>query len=525
MKQKICKKEVIMLAIVILIQTAVFIVAGMNKSYIHMDEAFSLGLANYDTIKIQNKEDFYNTWHNGEYYKDYLVVNEDEKWDFSPVYINQKNDVHPPLYYLLLRIAMNFHIDKFSIWSGVVVNIIIYIFITKFTYLIMRKLLEGQKGYKEKSAIFALVSSLLVSSINSVVYIRMYALSTLNVLITTYLHLKLLDSKESDKRLLVCIGLSALIGSLTHYYYLFYLAMLFIMFTLRYLKNKEYKEWAKYFGTFAIAGALSILIFPYSIKHMFFEYRGKGAMDNISHIARFVRCIGHYIIKINWYTFHNLLFAIILAILAICIYKKCKKIKVVEEKSKYIKYLMFPSLFYFLLVAISSPWIELRYITPICGIVFMVVMFYLEEVLNNILTDKALNVVFIIIFIVMLIMPFALHIKVQEMYIDKKEIVQKFENELNVPTLYMAKSKGVRFLDDILLFSKIDESYVSEGIDCTEENIQNIMKGKDLSKGMVVFINYKEKNSEIVETIRKALNLEKATHIKQMNACNIYYLK
>lgn len=525
MKQKICKKEVIMLSIIIIIQTIVFIIAGLNKAYIHMDEAFSLGLTNYDTIKIQNNDDFYNTWHNGEYYKDYLVVNEDEKWDFSPVYINQKNDVHPPLYYFLLRIAMNFHIDEFSIWSGVALNIIIYVFITIFTYLIMKKLLEGKNKYKEKSAVFALVSSLLVSSINSVIYIRMYALSTLNVLITTYLHLKLLDSKESDKRLLIGIGLSALAGSLTHYYYLFYLAMLFIMFTIKYLKNKEYKEWAKYFGSLSVAGILSILIFPYSIKHLFFGYRGKGAMDNLSHIARFVRCIWQYLLKLNKYTFHNLLFAIIFTIIIICFYKKLKKIKVVEEKNRYIKYLIFPALFYFLLVAISSPWIELRYITPICGIAFIVVMFYLEEVLDNFLNDKALNIVFTIIFIVMLIMPFALHIKVQEMYFDRKEIVQKFENELNVPTLYMAKSKGVRFLDDILLFSKIDESYVAEGIDCTEENIQSIMKGKDLSKGMIVFINYKEKNSEMVEIIRKALNLEKATHIKQMNACNIYYLK
>lgn len=525
MKQKICKKEVIMLSIIIIIQTIVFIIAGLNKAYIHMDEAFSLGLTNYDTIKIQNNDDFYNTWHNGEYYKDYLVVNRDEKWDFSPVYINQKNDVHPPLYYFLLRIAMSFHIDEFSIWSGVALNIIIYVFITIFTYLIMKKLLEGKNKYKEKSAVFALVSSLLVSSINSVIYIRMYALSTLNVLITTYLHLKLLDSKESDKILLFCIGLSALAGSLTHYYYLFYLAMLCIMFAIKYLKNKEYKELTKYFGVLSVAGILSILIFPYSIKHLFFGYRGKGAMDNLSHIARFVRCIWQYLLKLNKYTFHNLLFAIIFAIIIICIYKKLKKIKVVEEKNRYIKYLIFPAVFYFLLVAISSPWIELRYITPICGITFIVVMFYLEEVLDNLLNDKALNIVFTIIFIVMLIMPFALHIKVQEMYFDRKGIVQKFENELNVPTLYMAKSKGVRFLDDILLFSKIDESYVAEGIDCTEENIQSIMKGKDLSKGMVVFINYKEKNSEIVETIRKSLNLEKAAHIKQMNACDIYYLK
>ena len=45
------------------------------------------------------------------------------------------------------------------------------------------------------------------------------------------------------------------------------------------------------------------------------------------------------------------------------------------------------------------------------------------------------------------------------MYSDKKEIVHKLEEELNVPTIYMFNSENNRFLDDILLFSKINESY------------------------------------------------------------------
>ncbi len=158
------------------------------------------------------------------------------------VYENQKNDVHPPLYYLLLRIAMGFRTDSYSKWSGIILNIIIYIFITIFIYLIIKKLLEGNDKYKEKSAILALISSLTLSSINNAIYIRMYALATLNIVITTYLHLKLLDKKENSYKLLVAIGIFALVGSLTHYYYLFYLAMLFIMFVIKYVKEKNYKE-------------------------------------------------------------------------------------------------------------------------------------------------------------------------------------------------------------------------------------------------------------------------------------------
>ena len=221
MQVKNKKREIVIVVIVLIIQTIVFIVSGINKSYIHMDEAYSFGLANYNKIEIQENEDFYNIWHSKEYYEDYLTVNENERNNFLPVYENQKNDVHPPLYYLLLRIAMEFYIDSYSKWSGIILNIIIYVFITIFMYLIIKKLLEGNDAYKEKSAILALISSLTLSSITNVIYIRMYALSTLNIVITTYLHLKLLDKKENDYKLLLAIGIFALTGSLTHYYYLF----------------------------------------------------------------------------------------------------------------------------------------------------------------------------------------------------------------------------------------------------------------------------------------------------------------
>ena len=99
------KKEILIISIILVIQTIIFTIVGVNKEYIHMDEAYSLGLANYDKVEIQENEDFYNQWHNGEYYEDYLAVQEKDIGQYKQVYENQKNDVHPPIYYLLLRIG------------------------------------------------------------------------------------------------------------------------------------------------------------------------------------------------------------------------------------------------------------------------------------------------------------------------------------------------------------------------------------------------------------------------------------
>ena len=50
------KYEKIIISIILIIQTIIFIIVGANKSYIHMDEAYSLGLASYDKVEIQDKD-------------------------------------------------------------------------------------------------------------------------------------------------------------------------------------------------------------------------------------------------------------------------------------------------------------------------------------------------------------------------------------------------------------------------------------------------------------------------------------
>lgn len=576
-------KEKTIIVIILIIQTIIFVIAGINKSYIHMDEAYSLGLTNYNKVEIQQNEDFYNTWHNKEYYEDYLSVNDNEKNNFLPVYENQKNDVHPPLYYLFLRIAMQFNIGSFSKWPGIILNIIIYLFITIFMYLILRKSFAKSENSQIKSAFLALISSLTLASINNAIYIRMYALSSLNILITTYLHLKLAEKKGNNYKLLVAIGISALVGSLTHYYYLFYLAMLFIMFVIKYLKEKEYKELAKYIITMIIAGILSLIIFPYSIKHMFFGYRGQGAISSLLNISEFFIKICQYILIINVYAFNNILFILVVFILGIIIYKKIKKIKLIE-KNKYIKYILYPTIFYFLLVAMSAPWIELRYMMPICSIIFILIMYLLIMLLKNIVKEKTLNIIVILIALLMFIMPFIsnqiIDISVgkkfkyeqENAYSSKQEIVEKLKSESNIPinifskftdasiddtllfiknfriepevlysnkhkitemiekeyknlpTLYLFNSNNNRFLDDILLFAKINKSYIAKDIECNSQNIKQIMKDKDTSHGILVFINDGQEKDEKIDIIKETFGFEQTTYLQRLNACDLYYI-
>ena len=515
------KKEKIALLIIIIIQTIIFIIMGINKEYIHIDEAYSLGLANYNKVEIQDNEDFYNNWHTGQYYEDYLAVQDKDIGQYWQVYENQKNDVHPPLYYLLLRIFMVFSINKFSIWPGVSLNIIIYAFITVFMYLITNKLFENKK----KSLIIAFASSIILASLNTVIYIRMYALATLNILITTFLHIKLLDEEKTNIRLLITIGMSALVGSLTHYYYLFYLAMMYIIFAIKYIKEKKFKFLISYTTTMAVAGIISLIIFPYSIKHIFFGYRGQEVIGNMRNISSFINNISEYLKKVNHYCFSNMfgiLFAIIILTIIFELYKK-RKIKF--ETNKYIKLILYPTIFYFILVAVASPWVELRYIMPICGLIFILTIYVICKILKLIINKKETNIVLGLILIIIIVMPMVLKLEAESLYTDKKDIIEKLSGEMNVPTIYLFNSQNNRFLDDIYLFSLLKESYIAKDIEVKEENIKQILDKKDTTKGVVIFINEGQDNDTILNVVKTSLNANKIMHLKRLNSADVYYLK
>ena len=543
MKNK--KIEIVVISIIIILQTLIYIFVGTKKYYIHMYEAYSMGLASYDRVEIQDNEDFYNTWHSKEYYEDYISVQENEKGRYAQVYENQKNDVHPPLYYLFLRIAMGFSKNGYSKWSGIVVNIIIFIGITLLTYLILQELLKNEKYSKEKSAILALISAITMASLTNVIYIRMYALSTFNIMLTTFLHMKLIKCGKINSKLLICIGLSALFGSLTHYYYLFFLAMMYLIFAIKFAKEKNWENLGFYTFTMVIAAIISLAIFPYSINHMFFGYRGQGVIDKFKDISMFFENIKNYLAKVNRFCFNEIGFGILLLEICAYIYLKMRKIilkntkkdlvendkcldkyEVVQNKEHLYKckIILFPTLFYFLLVAVASPWIELRYIMPICSLIFIIGIYFAYVLLKNIFSEKVTNILLSVILISIMISPAIFKIEPEVMFSDKKEIVECLSKELNLPTLYVFYSENNRFLDDIFLFAKLDNSYIAKDLEYTEETINQIFEGKDISKGIIIFINKDDGNEKVLEPLCNTLNLKNVKFLKRMNACNVYYI-
>lgn len=86
----------------------------------------------------------------------------------------------------------------------------------------------------------------------------------------------------------------------------------------------------------------------------------------------------------------------------------------------------------------------------------------------------------------------------------------------------MFDSNHIRFLDDILLFTYINESYIAKDMECSEEKIKQITLGKDTSNGILIFINDGHNDDEILEKIKGSLNLENVTYLDRLDSCDVY---
>ena len=522
------RRPAVWLVVLIVVQSIIYLCAGIGKSYIHMDEAYSLALTHVENFEITENSDFYNTWHTPAYFQQYLAVQEDELGDFSPVYENQKNDVHPPLFYFFLRLAQSFVVGKFSKWPGIILNILIHIGITVLLYAIWRQLLAKEKSAKLKTFVLTSIIAITVASVSSAVYIRMYALLTLMVLLTLWLHLRLISAKTWRPTLMIGIGVTVLLGVLTQYYYLFFLVPLYVVMAVLFLRAKEWKRLGIYTGILAAAGFISLLVWPYSLQHMFFSYRGQGVIHNFMNLPVLLQNIWGYIKVVNYDIFHQIGLVVIILLIVVLWYI-VKLRKTAPQKNPVLPLILWPTLVYFLIVSATSPFIELRYIMPVCGLIFGLMMFFVYQLLRCLVTEKTRNLIMLsLIGVTWIAAPVQLllgQMRIELLYRDRQAVMQETTTHSDAPLLYLISSKNNRFLDNILPFTLAEHSYLALDFDYEDTKaLQKILAGQDLSHGLMLWISDQHDHPATLAAVQEALGLREVEYIQTINTCSVYYL-
>lgn len=538
-------KIIILLIIIIILQLIYKIYVDYTKEDFFIDEIYSYGLMNNDQAFIFEREDFANAWHTGEYFNDYITVNSDEVFDLSTVYKNQVEDVHPPLYYLLLRIVATFTINTFTKWTGLILNLIIFVLSAIVVYKIGKNLF--------KNSIYALLLVILYGfslfSMQNTSYIRMYQLLELQLLMLVYWHIKNFN-KELNKKELLKLAILVITGFLTHYYYVIFAIGIYLVNILQYIKEKQWKNLLKYNLTLIISAVIAISVFPACLSHVFKGYRGKDSINKFvktknskiiwTSVIAYIKLIKNNMFNLD--VKYMAIFALIL--IPIILWKKRK----LNDK---IMYLVLPILTYLFVIIKSAPFVDLRYVVSIMVFISIVLIYIIKNGLQVFLKNRKIVLALVTILVIIYSIPTLYNEKFKYIYYGNKEQIERLKEYKTVPCIYLYSDVKItynkfashvnylRMIDNVYILSNdfighydIDvysDVSISEyleifnmNIEDIDINIKDILKDKDTSKGILVFSqNY---NYKIMSYILEEMKLSQIDEVAKLQDIELYLL-
>lgn len=189
-----------------------------------------------------------------------------------------------------------------------------------------------------------------------------------------------------------------------------------------------------------------------------------------------------------------------------------------------------PTVVYFLIVAAVSPFIELRYIMPITGFATVLVIVGVYEVVGKVWTGKWRNVaVGGMIGVMMIAAPVQLAtgaMRIELLYRDRQQVMNLVEKVPGAPILYFITTENNRFLDNILPFAEADESYLAlDRLEPTKQEVEEILAGKDLSQGLIVFVSSSQDEDKALAAVREVTGLKQMDYIQGINTCDVYFFQ
>lgn len=519
MRKFIKNKVNIVICIVIMILIIVMFIYESKKEGFNEDEIFSYGSSNYavdnlfqpyeemDVVNqvifehvlkdnwikniiyyLRNSNEFERLcneerhtnpiWKTKEQAQDYLTVSSDEIFNYFSVIWNQSRDVHPPLFYILVHLVSSLFIGKFSKYIIFSINLIFFIL----TSLMIYKIFKLYK--KEKLTIIALILyGLSMGAISTVMFQRMYMMVTFFVIAYTYISIKIcrvgLKKKEIKQ-----LSIITILGFLTQYYFcIFAVATFFILL----IYTKEKKKWIMENIKLAILG---IFIFPASIYHIFFSYRGIGVLQD----KYFTRLKFFIEETFKNYSINNIIGYIILILvlvgLAILIIKNRKSKRLVENLI-----LSLPIIIYYLVISKSAPYLEQRYIMPALPLIAVGIVLLLDYCISKM---KIRNYIYVVtLLVVMGLQVYGICTNEPEyLYKGYSQYIELAEEYKDYQFIYVGLN-GYNHIKNMPEFSIYKQSLI------LNENQLELLKNREVEETFIVGIkNYVNINNTLNEILR-----------------------
>ncbi|SDB29483.1 hypothetical protein SAMN02910298_01442 [Pseudobutyrivibrio sp. YE44] len=361
MKTKLSSSEIIKLFSVILFLSVLVVFFGLRKQDFHVDEVWNYGLSN-NISSIYPHIEYGKEYKGLGPFKDFVEVSKGEGFNYTNVWANQANDVHPPLYYCLFHTICSLFPNTFSIWYGIGLNMVFM----ALSIIVLYKL--SKLIFKDDFSAFAVILAFgtTVSFLDTIIFIRMYAQFTLLAILFAYL-IKIYWDKPLTKRFYLLAGLNLIVGVFTHYYFLIYGFFLCAVFCVNLIIKKSYIELRNSILTFVGSGILYILMWYHILSHIFRGSRGQDALSKAASISGLKGIFIMFSI-VNFYVFSGT-FLLILICIAVIFFRRKKANQTIWC---YETALFIVGLLYICVVGKVAPFESSRYIAAV-GFIFMII--------------------------------------------------------------------------------------------------------------------------------------------------------
>ena len=247
----------------------------LSKRFFIWDEAYSYSLANdyqYGFVNFQTKG-----WYTHDLFNRFGVIN--SGFHYLQVVFNQSNDVHPPLYYLLLHTISSLFPNQISVWFGLGLNLIFYILSCCLIYYLCRTINPSKWLAPSVMLLYAANDRLIYSGL---IYLRMYQLVSFFTILFIISVVKIIQSNQITKANKRLLFLTIIGGGLTHYYFYYVVCFTCLFLAIYFLVKKEYEILKSGVLIVVIAVVCNFCVFPWALRHIFVGQHGSYTLSHLS---------------------------------------------------------------------------------------------------------------------------------------------------------------------------------------------------------------------------------------------------
>ncbi|MBQ6450710.1 MAG: hypothetical protein IJJ29_02170 [Solobacterium sp.] len=418
-----------------LVFAAVTVFALSQKERLFMDEVLSYSRSTQPVLPADNYNIPYNATYTdpGQMFIE-NVLSVPKPFNFKDVYIQQRSDVHPPLYYYLLHFICSLFPGTFSIWYAGVINILFGILTLVMLGRIIRVFTDDRLTYVLSLTVYIFSHAI----ISQTVFLRMYIMLGFWITALTYLFIH--DPlHEKDIRYYIYLFITTYCGISTHHHFLLFLASASFAYLLLLLKHRQYKIIMKHSLIITAALVCSYLSFPAMVHQIRHSDRAMEAVSNLQAPQNYPQ---------RFQTMTHLLFANLFGpqylpftLLTLCGVPAFLKLS--SHRSQTILILISAVIFY-ILITVTASFQIVRYFFPIYPLLIILVFFFICSLFR--LFPRIQRVSPIIAFAIIFIGNISAyrHIPLEYLYTGYRNKLQELEQYQDTDCLYLVQNKKLQ---------------------------------------------------------------------------------